>query len=421
MKSITLKISLIICAILLPVVASAQQLLDPLEVYEPVTENSFIPGARAAAMGGAQIAAGNDGYSLWYNPALLTKIRSTELSASLSHQRFANNTSLHGYDIPEARVNNTGLGGLTAAVPVPTDQGGLTVGFGVNRVRSFDRIFRYASSPDWLNNPYQNGWGGGEDESGSLWAYSIGAAVEVSPRSSIGASIDIFDGNDDYSYFFDSTYTGGSYHYNHDINDDYTGISGKVGATYNATNWLDLGLVIGLPASISIDQKSDYYESGGPNTEDHFSASYRYTLPFSFGFGAAANWRDLTVTGDISYLDYTQLKYRHGISNRSEANLTVQRYYDDPLNFSLGAEYYLRQAGVSLRAGYYQKPIPFMGLPIVKDPKFVTLGAGFLIDKTVNFDLAYLNGSYEKRDPSIGTDEEYKVQRFMMTLSYRIK
>lgn len=421
MRNIIFRISLTILTVFIPVIAGAQQLLDPLEVYEPATENHFFPGARAAAMGGAQIAAGNDGYALWYNPALLTKIRNTELSASLSHQRFANTTSMNGYDIPQATVNNTGLGGLSATLPVPTEQGGLTVGLAINRIRSFDRIFRYASSPDWLDNPTPVGWGGGEDESGSLWAWSFGGAVEVSPRSSIGASVEIYDGQDDYSLFFDSTYGNGSYHYNHDINDSYTGISGKLGASYSATNWLDLGIVIGMPASISIDQKADVYESGGPNTEDHYSASYRYTLPFSFGLGAAANFRNLTLTGDVGYLDYTQLKYRRGLGNLSEANLTVQRYYNDPVNFSLGAEYYLTQAGVSLRAGYYKKPIPFQGYPIEKDPQFLTFGAGFLIDKTVNFDLAFLTGSYEKRDPSVGTDEKYDVERFMLSLSYRIK
>ena len=99
--------------------SSAQQLLDPFDVYESATENQFLPGGRAAGMGGAQIAAGDDGSALWYNPALLTRIRNTELSGTLSHQRLTNSTTLARRSSPEAKVNNTSFGGLWAIFPVP--------------------------------------------------------------------------------------------------------------------------------------------------------------------------------------------------------------------------------------------------------------------------------------------------------------
>ena len=157
-------------------ISSAQQLLDPLEVYEPATESQFLPGGRASGMGGAQIAAGDDGSALWYNPALLTRIRNTELSGTLSHQRVTNNTTGNsGIRIPESRfvnteasVNNTNLGGLWAIFPVPAEQGGVTLGFSVNRVRSFDRIFRYQVTGDLASSVRA-----GEDESGSLWALVV--------------------------------------------------------------------------------------------------------------------------------------------------------------------------------------------------------------------------------------------------------
>jgi long-subunit fatty acid transport protein len=372
-------------------------------------------------MGAAQIAAGDDGSALWYNPALLTKIRNIELSGTLNHQRLTNGTLFRTGYTSKARVNNTTLGGLWVMYPVPTVQGGLTLGFSVNRVRSFDRIFRYSSNADFYNNANLPGFGGGEDESGSLWAWSFGGAIEVSPKSSIGVSLDIFDGHDDYAFFFDSTYTGESYHYEHDINDEYTGISGKVGASYSATNWLNLGAVIGFPTSLSIDQTSDTYEQGGDYNENHSSSSYRYTLPFSFGFGAAANIRDLQLAADIRYRDYTQLKYYRGLADLSLADRLVKKYYRDVLSYYLGAEYLIRPADIRLRAGYYNEPIPFKGYVIDQDPQFFTFGAGFLIDRTINFDLAFQTGSWKRNDPSIRSQEDYKAQRFLLTLSYRIK
>jgi len=395
--------------------AGAQQLLDPLVVYEPATENQILPGGRAAGMGGAQIAAGDDGSAIWYNPALLTRIRNTELSGTLTHQRFANNTSMPLGSVPEANVSNTSLGSLWAMFPVPTERGGLTVGLAVNRVRSFDRIFRYTSG----TGPSQAV--GGEDESGSLWAWSFGGAVEISPRSSLGLSLDIFDGHDDYSYFYESPMDGGLQEENN-IYDEYTGISGKIGVSYVATNNLNLGAVIGFPASISIDQKSDFYSySGGGFTEDHTVASYRYTLPFWLGLGASVNLRDFTLAVDLSYVDYTQLEYWSGIQDLARANMTVKEYYDDVLNIHLGAEYLIRAADIRLRAGYYNQPIPFTGFPVEKNPNFLTIGAGFLIDRAVNLDLAFQSGIWERSDPAIGSDEEYSAQRFLATISYRIK
>ena len=165
-------------AIMVASTASAQFLYDPLVVYESFTENGVLPGGRAAGMGGAQIAAGTDGSVLWYNPALLTRIRHSEISGTLTHQMFSNETSLLGGVRQEADVSNTRLGSLWGIFPVQAYRGGLTLGISVNRIRSFDKVFRYASSNTWLNDPVGNdGWGGGEDENGSLWAWRL-----INPR-----------------------------------------------------------------------------------------------------------------------------------------------------------------------------------------------------------------------------------------------
>jgi long-subunit fatty acid transport protein len=406
-------------------------LLFPLDVYEPATENGFLPGARATGMGGAQIAAGDDGSALWYNPALLTRIRRIEISGSLNHQRQTNQTTIFGNLSPEARVSNTRFGGLWAIFPVPTERGGLTLGLSVNRVRSFDRIFRYASSVNWYNNPAGfSGWGGGEDESGSLWAWSFGGSIEVSPKASIGLSLDIFDGSDDYGLFFDSTdvFAAFSRHYSKTIIDNYTGVSGKIGATYEATNWLNLGGFIGFPASISIDQTSDTFlnDTPGASSESHIASSYRYTLPFWFGLGGQMIIRDFVLAGDVTYLDYSQLEYRSGFADLTSANMTAQKYYrSDAFNYHVGAEYTIRPADVRLRAGYYLQPIPFKGYQVVTDPHFFTFGIGFLIDKSVSLDLAFLTGSWEKIDnfqtnPVLPISAKYTTNRFLMTLSYRM-
>jgi len=406
-------------------VAAAQTQDNPLLVYEAYTENGVLPGARAAGMGGAQIAAGMDGSALWYNPALLTRIRSTELSGTLTHQRMTNETSLIGGNRQKSNLGNTRLGSLWATYPVPTYRGGLTLGVSVNRVKSFDRIFRYSSGRNWLDNPYTNdGWGGGEDERGNLWAISVGGALEVAPKTSVGVSLDIFDGNDDYTYFFDSTLVADNYRfkYEHTISDGYTAVSGKIGITYSASNFLNVSGIIGFPSSVTVDQTSDTYQSDnqGFSDESHGAASYRYTLPFWFGAGAALRHRGFTLTGDVSYIDYTQLEYRSGLIDMMMMNRMVGRYYQDVFTYRIGAEYIIQPSGIRVRGGYYQDPIPFTGRPIETEPHYFTVGAGFIIDNSVNLDLAFLTGTWERDDPTIGSSEKYSVKRFMVTVSYRM-
>jgi len=429
MRTIRFKIALstLLVLVAIPIIGvRAQFYYDPMVVYEAATENSILPGARAAGMGGAQMAAGMDGSVLWYNPGLLTRINRSEISGTLTHQKFKNETFIGGAgSIPDADVSNTRLGSIWGTYKVPTYQGGMVIGFAVNRVRSFDRIFRYASSPTWLDNSYSaSGWGGGEDETGSLWAWSFGGAIELSPRASVGLSIDVFDGDDDWTFFFDSTEVAANYRYSysHTINDDYTGVSGKLGFNYDLENNLSLSGVIGFPTSLSVDQASETYEYDNVNLDsyDYWTSSYRYTLPFWLGLGAQVRLEDLTLTGDVSFMDYSQLQYRSGLEDLAGLNQTAKRYYDETVTFRVGAEYVIQPSGTRLRLGYYQEPVGFQGFNMETEPHFFTFGAGFLVDRSVMIDLAFLTGNWKREDPTIASVEKYKANRFMMTVSYRL-
>jgi len=405
--------------------ALAQTNDDYLAIYESATENGFLPGSRSAGMGGAQIAAGNDGSVLWYNPALLTRLRKSEFSATLSHQKLKNNTALISGNTFNNDVGNTRLAGLWGIYSVPVDQGGLAFGLSINRIKSFDKIFRYASDQNWFNQIGTiDGWGGGEDEKGGLWSYSFGGAIEISPRASLGLSVDILDGNDDWAYFFDSTYTPAvyQYHYDHSISDDYAGITGKLGASYNVNDYLSLGAVVGFPTRLKIEQSSiiSEFDSDGFDDTDQSFSKYSYTLPFWFGGGAALTIGDLTLAADMTYQDYSQIEYRSGFSDLAYYNRLAKNTYDGKFNFRVGGEYFLRPAGLKLRAGYYQEPIPYQGLPIETDPRYLTLGAGLILDRAVSLDIAYLSGLWEKDDPSIGSSEKYDIRRLLISLSFKL-
>jgi long-subunit fatty acid transport protein len=419
---------LIAVILFLPAAAFAAIGGDPHSVYEIATENNVFIGVRAAGMGGAQIAAAEDGAALWYNPALLTRIRRIEVAGALSYQRFFNETT---YDLRnpvvanQAQTNNTRLNSFWAIFPVPTDRGGLTLGFSGNRIKNFDRIFRYENQPGWWENPDETaeGFGGGENDNGGLWAYSFGGGIEISRNASVGLSLDILDGSDDYSQMFDSINGIAIYSDRFNLQDSYTGVTGKVGLAFSAGPYLHLGSVIKFPTEITIKQIYDEREDINGNVDYYYGTGrYKYVMPFAFGAGAAFYYHQLLLTGDVNYSDYTQLEYKSGL-NRAAANEDVKRYYRDVLGVNLGAEYSFPNAGVTIRGGYSHDPIAFKYYSDNKDPNIYTGGLSYLIDKTLKLDLAVNFSKWTTSDPDfndgIATREKYWAQRFYLGVSYR--
>jgi len=404
----------------IPVLAQGQINSDPTLVYEMVTENNTFVGVRAAGMGGAQIAAGEDGSAVWYNPALLTRIRRMELSGALTHQRFFNETRSEGVYTDEAQLNKTRISSLWGVFPVPVEQGGLSFALAANKVKNFDRIFRYESEPGWFANPIGDGFGGGEDDLGSLWAYSAGAGLELSRYTSIGAALEWYYGDDDYSYLSDEIFNSDVYSIRSDLKSSYSGYSVKIGLAYSPGPNVHLGATIKLPTPLKVEQ--EYYEETNDNgdIDSYFdTGEYKFTLPFSFGTGALVTVRDLLLTGDIVYTDYTQLEYKSGV-NLADANGDVKKFYNDVLTLNLGAEYFFPEWGLTFRGGYSRDPIPYNFYTIEDDLNVISGGFGYLLDRTLKLDVAVNFLNWTRRDNDLGTTEKYKAQRVYVGFTYRI-
>lgn len=413
-----------IFVIILPGLLWAQIGGDPGAVYEMATENNIYVGVRAAGMGGAQIAAGEDGSALWYNPALLARVRRIELSGGLTHQRFFNETRYGTVKSNQGQVNKTRLSSFWAVFPVPVEQGGLSVAFGAYRIKSFDRILRLEDKAGWFENPIGDGYGYGEDDIGSLWSYSIGGALEISRHTSVGASIDFIEGKDSFSRLIDEV--DGSYYYSFrsNLEDSYSGYSGKVAIAYSTGPHVHLGAVIRFPTPITISQMYDDYQDDDGDISITYptEGEYKYTLPFSFGVGTAFVVRDFLIAGDIVYTDYTQLEYKSGFSSLAEANIVVKQNYRDVLAWSLGAEYFFPEWGLSLRGGVNKDPIPFEYYSVDKDLLVFTAGFSYLLDRTLKMDFAVNFLNWTRYDPYFDriTKEEFSAQRFYLSFTYRI-
>jgi len=414
---------ILILGCLMPPAAIAQLGADPGLVYEMASENNIFFGVRAAGMGGAQIAAGDDGSAVWYNPALLTRIRRLEFSGALSHQRFFNQTDLGNYEVSDFQMNNTRLSGLWAVMPVPVEQGGLSLAFAAGRIKSFDRLFRYESEEGWYQSPFGDGLGGGEDDLGGLWVYSAGGGLELSRYTAIGLALEVYSGSDNYTLLEDQIEGALESSYRFELKDAYSGYSAKLGLAYSANSAVHLGATVRFPTPLTVEQTGlDSYTENGETSTDILRGEYKYVMPFSFGAGGLVAIRNLLIAGDINYADFTQIEYKRGV-DLPIANGSVKNYYRDVLSYNLGAEYLVPRWGLTLRAGYARDPIPYLGYPITEDLDIFTAGFGYLLDKTLKLDVAVNFLGWTREDPQflqMGTFEKYRAQRFFIGFTYRI-
>lgn len=424
------------------IVAITLALLTPLQSFAqggdngfPIAEisagNFFGIGARGLGMGGAQIAAGMDGTALVYNPALLARIRRIEILTGMSHDRLSNDeNSYPTWSTPDKAFDGksksfTRLNALDVSIPVPTYRGSAVVGFGVNRVMSFDHVFQFGH--DWSDG--FDTWGterGSELETGGLYLYSAGGAIDFSPRLSVGGALNLYHGRDNYTwvYFREQTFTS-SEKYSQYIESRYTGVSVRVGMSANLNHNLQVGVTVESPISFAIDGE---FSEDGWLYPDEFEYELRH--PFSFGAGAALSINRLQLALDLHYTDWRQMEYTE-YANMAIANQLFDLYYRETVKLNIGAEYMLPRMGVKLRAGYMYDPIPYADFLVKNDRDFVTFGVGFLIDRMMTLDIAFITGSYEYTlpDASIGPIrglsadamfEKYSVNRIYVTTAFRL-
>jgi len=399
-------------------------------VDEASAGNFFGVGARAMGMGGAYIAVANDATALFYNPAGLARVKRIEFSGGLTHQRLRNKTgdlTLVGIQSPGINFNdgrlqsNTRLSSANIVLPVPTYRGGLVFAFGVNRVKSFDRAMKFSLG--------ENGPKGIESESGGIYLWSFGGAIDISPNVSVGGAFNFWSGTDNYSWLYENQYSNLDtlyrYKYDDTIKDRYSGFSLKLGVRVQPYKFLVIGSTIESPVTYTIKedwtqttdivyyQPSDlvdqYYDSGSPE--------YKISLPFSLGLGVALNFSNLLLAGDINYADWTQMEYKR-LAEMADANRVIKDSYTDVLRWHLGAEYLFPTIGTSLRVGYYQNPLPYKSTWIKKDRAYFTAGFGFLIDQVMTLDLAWVHGGWETNDFNIDLGEKYSTNQIFLTTVY---
>ncbi len=169
--------------------------------------------------------------------------------------------------------------------------------------------------------------------------------------------------------------------------------------------------------------------------DDEFSGTYELSLPFEFGVGASAEaLPGLTLAGSLHFAEWSQSEYKVKDDDPAHrAGTSFETQYRDVMRYHIGVEYRVPTVTLDLRAGFYTDPIPFVGprdldpvaayppIRISSDRRFITLGAGLLLDGVVQVDMAWVGGAFSQVEEvdDIILVENHDLGRIVLGLGYR--
>jgi long-subunit fatty acid transport protein len=267
----------------------------------------------------------------------------------------------------------------------------------------------------------------------------MAGAVDIAPNTSVGLTVTYVAG----SYRYDRSYTeeDGKNLYTVfpfdfarlDIEDfiesDISGVNAQFGLLYRVPERFRFGLTVKTPTAFTVKETygtsaSARFDTGDKQTyTSDGSVEYDVRTPWVLGAGGSVIIRDLVLSADAEFTDWTSMEFANANSDLLLMNKDIKSTFRSTWEFRFGGEYEIAGSGFRLRAGYGLRPSPYKGDPADFDRKTITAGAGMLLGGSVMLDLAYANSSWKNYrtnyDAISRVNESITWNTFLATLSYR--
>lgn len=263
-------------------------------------------------------------------------------------------------------------------------------------------------------------------EEGRITEASFGGAVEAAQGVMVGASLNLAYGTYRYLRFyreldFNNENTSDLYEVAVDggflrgfdqldveerITSDLVGVSLRGGFAADVTSNLRAGLVLQTPTWYSVSETfgtrvTTFFDDGGVLDDGELGANefdYSVRTPWRLGTGAALQLGRLRVTGDLEFVDWTQLRLRADAADFTDINNQF-RDFSAVVNRRVGAEY--RFEALTVRGGIAYHPDP-------RDAE-IQLPGDETTDRAKTF---YAAGFSYQFDPRFRFDFGWRQERF---------
>ena len=296
-------------------------------------------------------------------------------------------------------------------------------------------------------------------ESGRINKWSFSGAVQVAENVFVGGTLNILSGNygSDRNYYEDDTrdFYGASvltapdvpatadfqtFHLNDILEWDLSGWDAKLGLIYTIPENFNVGLTVKFPSFYTISES--YYVDAYSEFADGYidlpvdivndlsysDWEYDIKTPYEFTGALAYSINGLTVSGEATYIDYTQTEFGDdGLdpSFVSSNNKDIKDLFTSVVNYNIGVEYVLPFPQIALRAGFIMQPSAYKDDPSDYDRKYITAGVGITPDNSpFSIDLAYAHGSWKDIGDNYGSGESRTYQdvsraNFIIAVNYK--
>ena len=417
---------------------------------ERAIDNFAGVGVRAMGMGGAFVGVADDFTAMYWNPAGLAQMQQREVQVSLLRNSRANDSIFNGTP-GRSELTNTRFGSLGFVYPYPVYRGSLVLAAGLTRIKDFDWNLNLKGNDDGLaaDHAFQH--------EGELALAGVSAAIDVSPAVSLGATLGLVSGEDEAVNEFDwadlqDEFQERRFLARDSFTDEYKwtpyAVLGamlrtprdepryRLGATFSTGGTHKIRYVF-RGASSDDGYNSVEYDDGTVQEfpDEEWSNTYELALPFEFGVGASAEaLPGLTLAGSLHLAEWSQSEYKGADDYGLRADTSFEKQYRDVLRYHLGVEYQVPVVALDLRAGYFVDPVPFIGprdpgsddppIRIEEDRRFITLGAGILIDEAMQIDIAWVRGAFKQVEEYSSEfsdnvlSEDYAINRLVVGMGY---
>jgi long-subunit fatty acid transport protein len=418
-------------------------------------------GVRAMGMGGAFTGVADDFTAIYWNPAGLAQIRDNQVYTAM--QRGARTSdALFAGTAASAELVNTRFTGLGIVLPYPVYRGSLVFAAGTTRIQDFDWNLRQ-QGPDaaaQLLSDFRF------EHQGGISLSALAAAMDVSPTLSLGVTLGLTHGVDESTSEYtwmdtEDLFIEHRWLARESFRDEYsmrlhTVLGAMLRSPRNAPRFR-LGATMALGATREIRYTfrglSDVYgyntvqyddgtvlqnvviEADGSvtyTTVEDYSDDYQLSLPLEFSLGGSyAPVPGILLAASAHFAEWEQASYQGHDEHGLRGGQAFRTQYRNTMRYHLGAEWQVPVIALDLRAGYYTDPLPFVGprdpdldvdasnplIDIVQDRSFLTVGAGMLLDRALQIDLAWTHGNFRQVEGDL--TEEHTVSRLVGSLGYR--
>ncbi|MDR2734579.1 MAG: outer membrane protein transport protein [Spirochaetota bacterium] len=216
-----------------------------------------------------------------------------------------------------------------------------------------------------------------------LTAISASFAYRLADNFSLGLSVSGYYGK----YFYNGfNLFGNPGRQSHDFS-GFAGAGGNLGALFQASEALSLGLTLKAPVKIHMDGGMSLTEAG---VQTQYTGNTEFTLPLYITLGTALRTSDtLTFTLDFNYAFYSKLTdMRFGLTESISASWSAPTGYTDAVYIAVGVDG-KATAGLSIRGGIQFAPTPTTdeGLTYSCDLSRLTEGFGIAYKFAPQFEL----------------------------------